>query len=499
MKKKLALILIALVMALTPACSAQDPDKTTGGANNNGQNEQAGVQGTDGEEATAPQDVLAQYDFGGQEIRILTSINATDGSITNSNYMIEGAGEITGDSVDDAVYKRNMDVENLLNVKFKYTQIDEDYNTIESAVSKLILSGTDEYDLIINDLRSLANLSLQGMFQNIKNTNVFDLSQTYWYNNFMEDVSIGKEKSFLLAGDYFADVLRNCHALFLNKSMLDEQTPGKSDELYKTILDGNWTFDEFLSLSKSFLKDVDGSGKYDKKDQYGFICVGTWGSAIPFMMAADTDVFTKNADGIPELTINNDKSMQLHDYLTTLFTTDSGGSSKFDAGELISQFQNRRSLMVGFQRLSTLQNLRDMVDEVSILPYPKLNAQQTRYITSAHDTIEIGAIPGTTLNFDMTCVVLEALNRETKKTVIPVYYEEALKIKYARDEVSAQIIDLIHDGMDNVFPLAYSQSINELLSLYDVGATKNFVSGYEKVEEKLRQRLDTVVSAFTES
>ena len=494
MKNKIIIFLLALLVLFTAACS-QDPKTPSGGNDKNG-----GQQETEEHEVLEEVDKLAQYNFNGQEIRILTSVNASENFITNSNYMIEGTGTITGESVNDAVYKRNMDVENLLNIKFNYTQMDEDYATVEKAISKLLLSGTDAYDLIINDLRSVANLSLQNMFLNIKKSDVFDLSQSYWYTDVMDDVSIGKDKSFLLAGDYFIDILRNCHVLFLNKSILEEQSQGSSDELYRKVVDGAWTFDEFLALTKSFLKDVNGDGEYkNADDQYGFICVGTWGSAQPFMMAANTGVFTKDADGIPSLTINNPKSLQLHDYLTQLFAKDSGGNSTFTGDNLILQFNSRRTLMVGYQRLATLEQLRSMEDEVSILPYPKLNAEQNKYVTSAHDTTEVGAIPTTTNNFEMVCVVLEALNRETKNTIIPVYYEQSLKIKYARDDASAQIIDIIHDSLGNVFPLAYSEIITGVLSLYDVGATKNFTSSYEKMEAKTQEKLEKVIESYMES
>ena len=491
MKRKFILLLLAFLMFLMTACS-QSPDTVTdnnggGGGDDAGQNNESPV----------VEDKLAKYDFGGQEVRILTSINASENYITNSNYMIEGLGEINGEIVNDAVYKRNMDVESLLNVTFDYTHMDEDYGTVQTEMSKLILSGTDAYDLIINDIRSLVNLSLQGMFLNTRTTDIFDLSQNYWYKDFMDDVAIGKEKSFILAGDYFADVLRNCHALFLNKTMLEQQMSGGSDELYQKVLDGKWTFDEFLTLTKSFFEDVNGDGSYtNADDQFGFICVGTWGSAQPFMMAADTGVFTKDSDGVPGFTMNNPKSIQLHDYLTQLFTKDSGGNSSFGGEVLVTQFQSRKSLMVGYQRLATLEHLRNMEDEVSILPYPKLNSAQQNYITSAHDTTEVGAIPTTTENFDMICVVLEALNREAKNTIIPAYYEQSLKIKYARDDVSSQIIDIIHDSMGNVFPLAYSETISGVLTLYDVSATKNFTSGYEKLEARVESRLDEVIDLF---
>ena len=39
-------------------------------------------------------------------------------SLGNSNYMIEGPEELTGDAAPDAAYERNLAVEDLLNVHF---------------------------------------------------------------------------------------------------------------------------------------------------------------------------------------------------------------------------------------------------------------------------------------------------------------------------------------------------------------------------------------------
>jgi hypothetical protein len=189
----------------------------------------------------------------------------------------------------------------------------------------------------------------------------------------------------------------------------------------------------------------------------------------------------------------------LHDYLTELFhNRESGASHTFELAGIVAEFMSRRSLMVGYQRLSTLEYLREMEDDIAILPYPKLNAEQARYVTSAHDTIEVGAIPVTTPNFDMICVVLEALNRETERTVLPAYYEQSLKIKYVRDDYSAQIIDIIRGSMGNVFALAYSETISGVLTLYDVGANRNFISAYERIADTMQIRLEEVIEQFLE-
>ena len=94
------------------------------------------------EEVTAEPDPFEGFDFGGEEIRMLVSANDYDGR-GSSNYAIKHEEEESGDVVKDAVYKRNMNVEELLNVKFVFTDNEEDYTVIPKTVSKFVTAGDD--------------------------------------------------------------------------------------------------------------------------------------------------------------------------------------------------------------------------------------------------------------------------------------------------------------------------------------------------------------------
>ena len=56
--------------------------------------------------------------------------------------------------------------------------------------------------------------------------------------------------------------------------------------------------------------------------------------------------------------------------------------------------------------------------------------------------------------------VLEAMNSESWKYVIPAWYETALKIKYVRDNVSAQMIDIIRDSITTEFAYVYASKLD---------------------------------------
>lgn len=364
------------------------------------------------------------------------------------------------------------------------------------------MAGDDIYDVVINDLYPLANLSIEGLFHNIKDSEYIQFDKIYWYDDYMNDLTIGNTKMFLLAGDFFIDVIRNAHALYFNKTMLTELGEDP-DDLYQLVLDGKWTMDELLRYSQLAYKDLNGDAQIDKEDQFGYITVGTWGSAIPFMISADISFIERDKDGIPSIAMNNERSVTLLEKLNQFFW-DSASNSTFAQDEIITRFAAGQSLFVGFQRLGSIDAFRAMEDDMGLLPYPKLDEAQSEYVTSTHDITEIGAIPITCTKTEAVCAVLEQLCRETYEVVLPAYYETALKVKYVRDNVSAQMIDIIHDNISIAFPLAYNNKVNGIFlskCFSDPLAAKktDFASAYTAAEPAAIVALQTIIDTFMEN
>lgn len=498
----LSLLLLAGA-AMTACADTADTETDTGAAQNTANAE------TDAE--TSEPDPFAEFDYGGDSVRIFTSINVASG-VGNSNYLIEGPEEETGDIVNDSAYKRNRTVEELLNVDLVFTQVDDDYNACAGTISKFIMAGEDIYDIVINDLFPLAGLSLEGKFLNIADAPYIDTTQSYWYEGYMSQLSLdGGAHQYILAGDFFIDVLRSAHALYFNKSMLaDFYDDG--DVLYNEVLNNTWTYDKMLSYIEDMYQDLNGNGKQDKEDRFGLAVMQVWGPSIPFIISADLEYVTLNSDGTMSLAMNNERSVTLLEKLNEIFySTGTGigsdvspclfaGSSDPD-GDTTNLFKEGRALFLGYNRLGSFDYLRDMKDEVGILPYPKFEEKQENYISSSHDTTEIGVIPVTTSKFDMTCAVLEVLNRETQKIVLPAYYETGLKVKYSRDDMSSKMIDIIHDNIGGSFALAYSSSCSNVFmqaSFYTplIAKKTDFVSNYVKMEKAAQKNVDKMVEAF---
>ncbi len=490
-----AFLLAALTVgsALT-ACgddAQKQPVQTTPTGGNNGESTAA--------ETEAP-DPFADFDFGGAAVRMLVSANDYD-SRGSSIYTIRHEESSDADIVRDAVYKRNMKVEQLLNIKFEFTENTDDYTTIPTTIRQLVTAGDNAYELIIHDLFPLASLSVEGSFLNVKEGQHFDFTQPWWYTDYMEDLAFGvKDTQYLLAGDYFMDILRTAHALYFNKDLFRSlyETP---DELYQHVLDGTWTQEVFLNYVKDAYNDTNGDGKADDDDIYGYGHVGTWGSAIPWIISSDLTFIKSESDGHPVFAMNNERSVLMLERLNDIFWN-TASHDYAEIGKNTEAFISGKVLFGGYQRVSSLEVFRDMTAEIGVVPYPKMDAAQEHYVTSSHDTANVGAIPMTCDQMDMMSAVLEVLSRETYDSVMPAYYETALKVKYSRDDTSSQMLDIIRANISCVFPVAYGNYCMDMplqqAFCTPLGAKRReFASNYEKKVKGAQKKLDQLWEAFS--
>jgi hypothetical protein len=191
-----------------------------------------------------------------------------------------------------------------------------------------------------------------------------------------------------------------------------------------------------------------------------------WGGSIPFSVSGNPTFITRDEDGYPEVIVHEgDRANQLATAMSNLFNNESASVGLTLDNELLTAFTQDECLIVGYQRLGSLENsiLRQMEGDAAVLPYPMLHASDKKYTTSAHDTTEMGAILATSTDLAYISTVVEVLNRETAKTLIPVYYKECLQVQCVDDEKAASMIDIIHDNFDNSFILAYNLPLGSVI------------------------------------
>jgi hypothetical protein len=152
--------------------------------------------------------------------------------------------------------------------------------------------------------------------------------------------------------------------------------------------------------------------------------------------------------------------------------------------------------------LYTSENLRDMKEDYGIIPFPKFDESQEEYLSSVHDIATLMCLPTTCTKIDAVCATLEAMAYYSYYEVTPIYYETALKTKYTRDDLSSQIIDIIHDSAMTDLAYVYQQSLSEagmVMRLLAANKTKDYVSFVAKKEKAYAKALDKFITNFEEA
>jgi hypothetical protein len=504
--KKIVSLLLALILAA--GCLSVLAGCSDNGADKNAETTPADASSVDaaGEEETEWVDPFEGTDFGGRSFRVSSSIDENDA--TNADYLIRGSEEINGESVNDAVYNRNQKIASLLNITFEFTETSFSVGSAESDVKSLVLAGDDQFDVVVNDIRAMANLSRDGFIHNIYNAPVIDFEQKYWYTEAMKDLQFIEGGMYLLIGDYFTDALQSCHCLYQNKDILNNvyQDP---NYITNIVFDGKWTYDAMIKVIEDTHQDLNGDGQMKQgEDRFGFTCWGRWGSMIPFLIATDIQFIERTADG-PQFCYNNERSVEILEKMIQLFNHTEG--SHYDLADasvatLQMLFSNGLTTLVGYNRLGDLSKFREVEFQMSALPYPKLNEDQANYVTSMHDTSEIGVLLMTLPldSMEYVCTVLEVCGRETSRTVIPEWYENGLKVKYANGQDDAKMIDLIHDAITSPFALAYDQALSNVMMNSGFSTplsndNPDFASNYKKLEKVGNKALEKTYTKFADN
>lgn len=444
-------------------------------------------------------------DFGGQKIRI--RVNSFDQTQYGAEMFVMGPTESDGDIVHDAILERNKAVEERLNVEFEYTVEEYVYSDVFNATQKLIMSGEDVFDLFVDQQYGLLKIAAENMLYNFNENTINDFSQNYWWNEYMEHLQLGTDARYLVAGDYFLDVVETASAIFFNKAMYEEHYESAND-LYQTAFDGKWTVDELGKYIKDFYSDVNGNGKVDEGDLFSmnlsrnYMDAQVFGSGIVFV--------ERDASGFPVLNVENPQINALMEKIVSNYfePKTTFNYATVQGVDEAQYYQNQRAAFANRQQLflndylAAVKDLRDMKDDYGILPIPKFDESVESYRSVAHDTAEVGAIPTTCQVPDTVCTVLEALCSMSHNTSMKTYFESAMKVKYARDESTAAMIDLLHDSITQNFCYAFSPQINDYLEIFRALFDQNsasYTTELAKRQKSMNKKLERLITQYNEN
>jgi len=235
--------------------------------------------------------------------------------------------------------------------------------------------------------------------------------------------------------------------IMFNKKLCNDY---EIENLYQLVLSGKWTFDVMYGMMKYISKDLNGDGIIDDEDQLGLLTQSQ--HTLQLFNGAGEYMCRLNADKIPEITLYNDRAAGVIEKVKMIMTdktisinADDYGHKYEDVwdGFQIQMFSSNRALFfhAGMNRVTLLRN---METDFGIIPPPKYDENQDNYypLLDPWCTSAV-SIPTSVSNPETTGLITEALVYESRYTLLPAYYDVNIKTKFARDEESKEMIDMI--------------------------------------------------------
>ena len=355
----------------------------------------------------------------------------------NTQYFDEPQGDV----VDNAIYERNAAVEDRYGIDISiHESASNDYDT--SALNS-ILAGDDAYDIIFPHSRAAFTYAVQGACVNFNDVESIHTDKAWWSKDIVDSCNING-KLYVLDGDISTTGLNAAMCMLFNKNIFDELG---FEYPYELVREGYWTFDEFSYLAKKGGADLNGDGVLkNEDDRFGFGASGSWSAPINILYTGGQKIYDKTDDGLLELSLYSNKTIDIYDSYFALMNHEACAPTLG-----VKQFSEGR-VMIMAGSLGDVKTCRSMDDEFGIIPYPKFT-EDDEYATVSNGGCPLLIMPVTVPDPERTGAITEALCAYGSKLVIPAYYERALKTKYARDDDSEEMIDLIKNSI--VFDVGY--------------------------------------------
>lgn len=437
------------------------------------------------------EDGLPEKDFGGRTFTLLTRLKYED------SFMPE---ELNGETVNDALYQRNVTVGERFNVKMQNVAPACEYgaeaNRWNETLVNGVMAGDKAYDLVAGYAATVPSIVTKGILHDWNTIPYIDMSRPWWSEQVKDVFTIGG-KMFLTTGDYSLSLWDNMFGFFFNKQVAEDHNVG---DLYELVREGKWTLDKLQELCDLCVADMNGDGKWSQDDAYGM--VSNWSTSIDtFQIACDMKIVSKTESGSLELTINSERAVSILEKIVQLYNASHGAYSFNEAGDWSTYdtiFSENRALFYP-QYFEASTALRDMETDFGILPYPMFDEAQGHYINTSRDNFDLFVLPVDTPDVEFSGIITEALSAESYRRVIPQYYDVVLKVKNSRDEESAEMIDLIRSTLS--FDLGYlcSGALNGVGHIF-VGLVRegktDLASRYASIENGAQKQLQEMLAAY---
>lgn len=480
-KRLLCTILVILLIAALPGCGG----KTTGSETDTAPAVQT-QEAIETEETTYVSDDLGDVTFDGKTYTVLYR--------DEEEHLREiTALELTGDIINDAIYNRTMEIQERFDIILK--TLPDDEGTLNNTFINAVSAGDRSFDIAFQHMIVTASLAAGGVTMNWYDIPHLNFEKPWWTSS-VEELTVN-DVMYITASDYCLNTFEMAWCLFFNKQMLEnlhvQETP------YELALDGRWTMDTYYDMVKDVSYDSDGDGSMTANDVYGINSTGDparaavsnywWGCGESISRFDDT--------GKPYFAMETEKTQLVFEKMYALLVENDIAYQDTAQGQNMI-FWNNKALFASMT-VREVEACRDKDLSYGVVPYPKYDETQEKYLTLVDGHSSVMALPVTLTEEDRDFVgtMVEAFSAAAYNDVLPAYYETAIQTKFAQDDTMPQMLELVRQGRVFNFGYVYDIKINRDILVELIYAKKtNLASKIAAAKEATENYYEKVSQIF---
>lgn len=467
-------------------------------------------QDTQTETAAETEDIydphLPDADYGGYEFTFAVRGDGSGAGAWHSTDLTSDG--LNGDVLNDAIFERTSFIEDKYNVHFNLMWCGETSTALTGSemskkVTKSIMAGETAIDTILSSPYDTVGYMTNNYIIDLNTVDYLDLTKPWWDQNVNANLSFNN-KIYFTTGELTIVDNKCTYAMIFSKRVADMYD---IDSPYDAVRSGKWTLDKVIADSKIAASDLNGDGKMDENDRYGFV---SWQDTCFGLIHSMGNTFGRiNEKGVPELTFYTDRMVSTWEKIIGFASTDgflarspqSNFFSKLNlpsADAELGYYLENDQVLYAFSTIYTMLFLRDCTADFGIIPMPKYDEAQDRYYSTAHGYgTTLMSIPVTQPDTARTGLLLEAFAAKSMELVTPAFYDMTLTGKTVRDKDSAEMLDVIYSN--KVYDIGYffmwGNLTNTVMNAYNAKDI-NITSLYEKNAAKAQTDLESAQAIF---
>lgn len=481
MNRNLSLILALLILTGVTSCGdSEKPSENT--ANDS----------SESIENTAPEiitDGVPDIDMDGFVFSVYHN-SPTGMTWTNLTLDVE---EANGEALNDAIYNRNRAVEERFGCKIEVTEFDG-FQLGAPEIEREVMAGDSTYDIWMpRDYNIPPSIPY---LRPLNDLPYVDLDADWWFPK-ASQVFKFNDKQYGATSSFSLSPISRAAGFVFNKDLYAKTGAEKTP--YEYVDDNEWTLETFAKVAKLGYSDLNGDGQIDENDQFG---IGTSWKEIysRFIVGSGVSFISREDNGYPVFDLpNNQNAIDKMLRIFSLFNDKQiyNNPSTTNAEQLANGVMKDNNVLFVLGHPNNMGTTYRNIDiNTGFVPCPKYDSEQERYYAptwAAEMMVILKTLPEDRL--ENVSAVLEALSFTSHQEVIPIYRDVMMKGKYAQDEESAEMFDIVLDAMTFDFGLIAweGQVVNPIIAGVYASGEGNVASTFASLSNEINAVIEELI------